>query len=219
MFLTIPLDRLIPHPGNANAMPKALFRKLCAHLRRTGNYPPLIVRRHPDPARQESYEILDGHHRARALGEIGVKDARCDVWQVDDREALILLITLNRLEGSDDPRRRAHLLDELRELDSLLIDPRELAKLAPEDANALERLKELMKPPALLDDPAALDPERALEPVTFFLTRRQRSRLLARLASVCPDRTHALLRLLGLEEVSKGPQIHTSSSNSSKSCA
>jgi len=211
MLHTLPLESLVPHPGNANVMPRHLFRKLCAHIRRTRRYPPLVVRPHPDPARANSFEILDGHHRARALREVGETHARCDVWQVDDREAVLLLLTLNRLEGSDDPAKRARLLDDLRSLDSLLLDPREVAKLVSEDAAALERLKELAKPPLLLSDPAAFDHERDIEPVTFFLTRTQRSRLLQRLAAVCSDRTMALLRLLGLEEHSKDPQVHIGS--------
>ncbi len=47
------------------------------------------------------------------LRELGHTEARCDVWDVDDREAKLLLATLNRLEGQDLPIRRAQLLHEL----------------------------------------------------------------------------------------------------------
>ena len=43
---SICLDRLVCHPGNPNVMSEASFGKLVGHLRRSGNYEPLVVRRH-----------------------------------------------------------------------------------------------------------------------------------------------------------------------------
>lgn len=196
---TIPLDALIAHSCNANVMPADLFRKLRAHIKRTGKYPPLIVRPHRSADAMESFQILDGHHRARALREIGATHACCEVWEVDDREAAILLLTLNRLEGADDPRKRAHLVEHLRSIDPWLKDARDLAKFIPEDAAAVGRLLALVPPPKFVTDQrlAAIDFDR--EPVTFFFTRAQRSRVLDRLADVGGDRSGALLRLLDLE--------------------
>jgi len=107
----IPLDDLLPHPLNSNVMPAEYREKLLAHMRRTGRYPFLVVR--PHPTEQGKYQVLDGHHRIGVLRELGHTDARCDVWDVDDREAKLLLATLNRLEGQDQPLRRAQLLHEL----------------------------------------------------------------------------------------------------------
>ena len=107
----IPLDDLLPHPLNSNAMPAEYREKLLAHVRRTGRYPFLVVR--PHPTESGKYEVLDGHHRVSILRELGHNEARCDVWDVDDREAKILLATLNRLEGQDLPVRRAELLHAL----------------------------------------------------------------------------------------------------------
>ena len=88
----------------------ALF--LSGSLRREfGGTPFLVVRQHP--SEPEKYEVLDGHHRVSVLRELGHAEARCDVWDVDDREAKLLLATLNRLEGQDLPLRRAQLLHEL----------------------------------------------------------------------------------------------------------
>ena len=66
------------------------------------------------------------------LARLGFTDARCYVWPCDDATALMLLATLNRLEGQDDPRLRAELLRDLAAL-----SPDELALLLPEDPSAL----------------------------------------------------------------------------------
>jgi ParB-like chromosome segregation protein Spo0J len=107
----IPLDYLLPHPLNSNVMPAEYREKLLTHIKRTGRYPYLVVR--PHPRERGKYEVLDGHHRVSVLRDLGRMDARCDVWDVDDREAKLLLATLNRLEGQDLPLRRAQLLHEL----------------------------------------------------------------------------------------------------------
>ena len=107
----ISLGDLVPHPLNSNVMPPEYREKLLTHIRRTGRYPFLVVRPHPSEAGK--YQVLDGHHRIGVLRELGYADARCDVWDVDDREAKLLLATLNRLEGQDQPLRRAQLLHEL----------------------------------------------------------------------------------------------------------
>src|SRR5213594_4096924 len=105
------LDDLLPHPLNSNVMPPDLQAKLRAHIKRTGRYPFLVVRPHPEVPGK--YQVLDGHHRVAVLRDLGHTEARCDVWQVDDREAKLLLATLNRLQGQDAPARRAQLLHEL----------------------------------------------------------------------------------------------------------
>jgi len=160
----IPLEALEPHPENTNVMPEALRAKLKAHLARTGRYEPLVVR--PLPGDEPQYQILNGHHRARVLADLGHTHARCDVWEVDDNEARLLLATLNRLEGRDDPSRRAALVARLAEGPSAA----DLARLLPEPAEALERLKQLAKPPPAPADPSTIPLPRAL---TFFLDEDQ----------------------------------------------
>lgn len=144
----IPLADLRPHPLNANVMPEDLREKLRAHIQRTGRYPFLVVRPHPDEAGK--YQVLDGHHRVEVLRELGHTEARCDVWEVSDREAKLLLATLNRLEGQDVPIRRAQLLHEL--LGEMSLD--DLAGLLPETDKQLQDLHALLEFPA--DDIAAL---------------------------------------------------------------
>jgi ParB-like chromosome segregation protein Spo0J len=195
--MLIPLEQLAAHPANANVMPADLLAKLQAHIRATDRYPPLIVRPHG-----EGFQILDGHHRAVVLRRLGHTHAQCDVWRdIDDRQAAMLLLTLNRLHGADDPLRRGALLAELtREAD---LTPAALAKLLPDNLERIEKLIDLASPidrAAIVDD--ADVPDRAAMPqaVTFFLTDVQRAAVLARLQAIDRDRSVALVKALGVEE-------------------
>lgn len=196
---TLPLAALRPHPDNANVMPPAMLRKLVEHLRATGQYPPIIVRQLPpaedaaEGAYNASYQILDGHHRVAALRELGHDTADCSVWEVDDQQALVLLATLNRLQGEDDPRRRGTIVQQLSERIALPA----LAKLLPEDANKLGKLVELCQPPRPMNRPTPM----AALPVAvhFFLLPAQRQQLDARLKQQGGTREQALLSLLQIE--------------------
>lgn len=139
---TIPISDLLPHPLNSNVMPEDLREKLAAHIKQSGRYPMVIVRPHPDePGR---YQILDGHHRVQVLKDLGHTEVRCDVWDVTDREAKVLLATLNRLQGADQPIRRAQLIHEL--LGEMSLE--DLAGLLPETDKQLEELHALLEFPA-----------------------------------------------------------------------
>lgn len=144
----IPIDDLRSHPLNSNVMPEDLRAKLAAHIKQSGRYPMVIVRPHPD--QPGAFQILDGHHRVEVLRELGHADIRCDVWAVDDREAKLLLATLNRLQGQDAPIRRAQLLHEL--LGEMSLG--DLAGLLPETDKQIEELHALLEFPA--DEIAAM---------------------------------------------------------------
>jgi ParB family chromosome partitioning protein len=142
--------------------------KLAANIDREGNYPPLVIRPHPEEA--GAYELLDGHQRWQVLKHPGHEDALCYVWPCDDRTALVLLATLNRLEGQDDPLKRAELLRELTELAS----PEELAQLLPESAALIRQSLDLLD---LNLEELVADLERqaeagsGLRAITFVVTR------------------------------------------------
>ena len=137
-LVRVPLDRLRRHPANANVMGEERLEKLAENIRREGEYPPLVVR--PDPCEEGCYQILDGHQRADILRRLGHRKAICYVWPCDDQTALILLATLNRLEGQDDPLKRAELLRELSEL----VSPEELAQILPESAALIRQSLDLL---------------------------------------------------------------------------
>lgn len=187
----IALDHLDSHPDNANCMSAALFEKLQRHMRETGNYPPLIVR--PVP-RSDRFEILDGHHRARALRELGHEEARCEVWHVNDEQAAMLLLTLNRLHGEDNPQKRGALLEKL----SLSMEVDSIARLVPDDVDRIHRLIASTHPPEPIGPPQSVHD--LLLAVTFFLNELQRRRLFAALGAICRDRNQALVRILELDD-------------------
>lgn len=191
--MDIPLEQLRPHPHNSNVMPEAMLAKLARHIERTNRYPPLIVR--PMPPEEfpgaQLYQLLDGHHRAAALRRLGHAAARCDVWEVDDREALLLLATLNRLEGGDDPRKRSILLQALRTDGDALAA---LSRLLPESAAQLEKLAALGDPPTVPRPPQSL--EAMPQAVLFFLLPHDRRTLEAKLRDLGGPREAALMKLL-----------------------
>jgi ParB-like chromosome segregation protein Spo0J len=181
------LEDLLPHPLNSNVMSEELREKLRAHIKRTGRYPFLVVRPHPDE--HGRYQVLDGHHRVAILKDLGHTEARCDVWDVDDREAKLLLATLNRLEGQDVPIRRAQLIHEL--LGGMSLD--DLAGLLPETDKQLQDLHSLLEFPAeeiaaLLEGEAELE-ERVLPRVISFVVTPEQEQLIEQAVEIASDGT------------------------------
>ncbi len=129
------LSKLASHPLNANLMSHELKAQVKANIRATGRYPPVIVR----PMQDGTFQILDGHQRDDVLRELGEATAVCYLWPASDEEALVLVATLNRLEGDDVPGRRATLIAELASHHTLA----ELAQLLPESEAELEAAMEL----------------------------------------------------------------------------
>lgn len=142
---SISLDKLIPHPANPNKMSNATFAKLIRNIERTGRYEPLIVRQVsaspcPENQRPSVFQIINGHHRALALKQLGKKQADCVVWDIDDDEANILLATLNRLCGQDALDKKLALLKRLSER----VKTAELAKLLPQTKKQIQRLTSML---------------------------------------------------------------------------
>ncbi len=183
----VPLEDLVAHPLNSNVMPENLQAKLRAHIKRTGRYPFLVVRPHPqEPGR---FQVLDGHHRVAVLRSLGHQQARCDVWDVDDREAKLLLATLNRLQGQDQPIRRAQLIHEL--LGD--ISAEDLAGLLPETEKQLEELHALLEFPAeevaaFLEEQAEQE-EKILPRVMSFVVTPEQEALIERAVERASDGT------------------------------
>ncbi len=160
---SIPLDKLVPHPDNPNKMSRATFAKLVRNIKRTGRYEPLIVRTCKE---QDCFQIINGHHRALALKQLGKKEADCVVWDIDDGQADILLATLNRLCGQDVLDKKLALLKRLSEK----MQSSELAKLLPQTKAQLEKLTNLH-----LSRVSSIEHRESsfLNPLVFFVSDEQ----------------------------------------------
>lgn len=157
---SIPIGKLIAHPGNPNRMSQRNFARLVRNIERTGRYEPLVVRRHGD-----DFQIINGHHRCQALQQLGYETADAVVWEVDDAEADILLSTLNRLGGSDVLEKKLALLDRI----NRNMHAREMAKLLPFTRSQIKKLRSIKVPSA----PAKIDVKSFAVPMVFFLSDEQ----------------------------------------------
>jgi hypothetical protein len=171
---SVRIEKLLAHPDNPNVMSDSKLKKLVRNIERTGLYEPIVVR--PHPKEKDHFEIINGHHRLKALRQLKYKKADCVVWNVDDAQTAILLTTLNRLAGSDVPSRKIGLLTKL----SGQISPPQLAKLLPQTAKQIERLTNL-KLFAIRYLPSA---ESFAVPLVFFVTRQQKEIIENALSSI-----------------------------------
>ena len=163
-IVSLPIRKLHPHPCNANRMSKAKFAKLIRHIKRTGHYEPVVVRRHP--SKENAYQILNGHHRVRAMKQLEHSRIDCVVFDADDEQARIYLLSLNRLAGRDNVYRKAKLIEQLCRSHS----SRDLAKLLGDSKTAIEKLNALSQNQPLSK---ATDEKPFLLPMTFFVTEPQ----------------------------------------------
>ncbi len=159
----IAISNLVAHPDNPNAMSDSMFKKLLRNIERTELYEPIVVR--PHPQKKGIFQIINGHHRVKALEKLGRKEANCVVWEVNDQETAVLLATLNRLAGSDIPAKKSELLKQLKERFDLV----DLAKILPATTKQIERLTNLKLNPF----PAKPDSESFAIPLVFFVTKQQ----------------------------------------------
>jgi ParB-like chromosome segregation protein Spo0J len=119
---------------NANICDADTLDKITANIQRTGFCPPLIVRPHPN--KEGRYMMLDGHHRKLVLERLKWKSVECQVWTISEEDAQLALVTLNRLRGADNLRKRAELIQSL----SQTLEIQTLACLIPETPPEIETL-------------------------------------------------------------------------------
>jgi len=199
---SIPLNKLVAHPDNPNRMSKAKFAKLISNIGRTGRYEPLVVR--PCPKKLDCFQIINGHHRWRALRELGYKNAEALVWDVNDQDTDILLATLNRLGGSDVLDKKLTLI---KRLNKYPFDGRtaKLAKLLPQTSNQIKRLTEL----TISDCRKAVENRKSqiLNPLVFFLNDKQQEivakALSAAMSEVEENRTKAVKNAVALTYIAQ----------------
>jgi hypothetical protein len=108
-------------------------QKLKRNIEETGKYPSLIVLE-----TKENYILLDGHNRLEILKEIGHTEVWCEPWKVTDKQAKLILATINRLRGTDDVQKRGELISQLyKDFDE---DKSIILKLIPETEKSLNSI-------------------------------------------------------------------------------
>lgn len=166
-FKTVLIETLVDNPNNPNSMSKSGFAKLVRNIERTGLYEPIIVRRikTQNTERSAHYEIINGHHRLKALKMLGHKTVDVCVWDVDDMQSDILLATLNNLRGSPVLEKKLSLLHKLSEHS----DAKKLSELLPLTSGQIERYQNLSLPCTPAKQKLNCD-----EPLIFFVNRKQK---------------------------------------------
>ena len=134
----LPLDQIQEASWNANQMDQAMRLRLRRSIQRFQLVVPLVVRPIRGPI-GGLYETIGGAQRLQVLRELGFASAPCVVAEADDAEARLLSQALNRVQGEDDPGRRAELLRDLLKR----LPQEEVLKLLPETASGLQALASL----------------------------------------------------------------------------
>jgi ParB/RepB/Spo0J family partition protein len=192
-IVSLPLSKLHPHPGNPNRISKPKFATLVRHIERSGQYEPLVVRRHPQHSGR--YQILNGHHRLRALKQLGHTRADCVLFTADDEQARLYLLNLNRLCGRDNLYKKAKLIEELCQTHS----SRDLARQVSDSKTAIEKLTALSQNqplPTREDKPFRI-------PMTFFMDQEQHALIAAAFEKAMSDESGKRQRISALVRIAR----------------
>jgi len=138
-FCWLEPDALVPNPWNPNRMSSDQFKKLKSEIQSRGMILPLVVR--PLDSEKKKFQIIDGEHRWKIARELKLKSLPCIVVALDDIQAQLKTIQLNRLRGEDDPLLLARLLREL----DLKLEKEELYSLLPYDSFEIDELLKLLE--------------------------------------------------------------------------
>ncbi len=181
-IVKIKIDKIRPHPDNPNKMSKVVFDKLVNNIEKTKLYEPIIVRK--NAKRKGTYQLINGHHRLKAIKKIGAKTASCVVWDVDDNEVDVLLMTLNRLSGSDELAKKIHILKRLIKN----MKPKELGKILPDGKSQIKKLVNLKMPTTLLNQ----SKNDFAVPMVFFVTTGEKEKIEQALAAAAINNTERI---------------------------
>lgn len=109
----IDVDRLLPHPLNANSTDTA---PIVESIAMNGFIQPLLVQ-------ATTGYIIDGWHRYTAAIELGATTIPVILYDCDDATARRLLVAINRTArlGTDDPGMLRDLMDQIRATDERLL--------------------------------------------------------------------------------------------------
>jgi ParB/RepB/Spo0J family partition protein len=164
-------ERIRPNEWNANAFDPANYPKLVESIREKGIMEPLKVM--PDPDGEGDFLLVDGYHRWKAAGDLGLEELPCEVWHISPEEAKVRGLQLNYLRGQPVPVRLANLVHDLNR--TYAVD--DLAQMLPWSESQLRDSLELLKLPAdlqgKLEEQAMREAAEAPVPVTVVLLGKE----------------------------------------------
>lgn len=91
-------------------MSEAKYRELVESIRRIGFVQHALVRSLED--NEEEFEIVDGHHRCKAMRELGELFVPCIVLEGDE-DPRVVALAMNRLRGETDLAVASIMIEEL----------------------------------------------------------------------------------------------------------
>ena len=125
----VPVESLQPNQYNPNRMSEKDFELLLRSMREDGFTQPVIALR-------DTKQIVDGEHRWRAAGSLGMKTLPVVFVNMTPEQARIATLRHNRARGSEDLQLSADVLRDLEKLgaldwaaDSLMLSDAEIEKL------------------------------------------------------------------------------------------
>ncbi len=130
--IDILIKHLQPAPWNANVMDDKMVSRLKESIRRYGLLSNLVVR----SLINGDYEVIGGNWRLKVLSEMGIETIPCAVIDIDDTQARLLSLALNRIEGEDDLGLKAEALKKVLQE----ISQEEVLEILPETAQSLQSL-------------------------------------------------------------------------------
>lgn len=117
--MKIPIDRIVLDVRNPNAMSKDDRKKIARLIERAnGVYPPVIVRPIPleewsptHPLKTKQFAMVDGEQRYYVVrDELHHKEIEANVFAISEEAAGLMLLTLNRLRGTEDQGKRDEII-------------------------------------------------------------------------------------------------------------
>jgi DNA modification methylase len=108
----VAIGSLRPWPGNPRLMPPQEMESLKRSISQWGMVEPIVVRR-------ADRMVIGGHQRLEAARAMGLRKVPVVYVDLDENEARLLNIALNKIHGEWDLPKLGALLDELRDLPDL----------------------------------------------------------------------------------------------------
>lgn len=136
-YEVLPLVKLKDNPKNPNVMSKPTYDLLVRSIKARGFKDPIIVQTQDEDG---TWPIEDGHHRARALKDLGYDGAPCIIIKAEGDISLSALM-LNKIKGRLDPSKVGAILMGLRESYS----SRDLVDLTGYSSQDLENYASVLK--------------------------------------------------------------------------